>query len=182
MAGPRAAELTAAGSSRGNARWPELRGHGGRGRCTCDTAPVLIRSATAVDASALGPMFAQWGHEQAAEAIAARLVDWEQTPRADVFVAALGGVLAGVAAVAATPHLARPGRTARLAALVVAADYRRRGVATALLRAAEQRAREWDCDRLELTSSRQRAAAHAFYEAQGYEEQSERHARYLRPL
>ena len=42
-------------------------------------------------------------------------------------------------------------------------------------------ARDWACDRLELTSSRSRTEAHAFYPALGYM-QSERQARYRREL
>jgi GNAT superfamily N-acetyltransferase len=143
---------------------------------------MLIRAAHVGDVPALVPLFSQWGHEQPGEAIVARLIDWQQTPCAEVLVAELDGIVAGMAAVSASPHLARPGRTARLASLVVAATHRRRGVGTALLQAAENRARAWECDRLELTSSRHRAAAHAFYLAGGYEEQSDFHARYLRQL
>jgi len=143
---------------------------------------VLIRAAQVSDVPALVSLFAQWEHEQPAEVIAARLLEWEQTPRAEVLVAECDGAVVGVAAVSASPHLARPGRTARLAGLVVAATHHRRDIGTALVHAAENRARAWQCDRLELTSSRRRAAAHAFYLARGYKEQSDSHARYLRPL
>ena len=143
---------------------------------------MVIRAARAGDVPALVPLFAQWGHGQPAAAIAARLDEWERTLFAEVLVAEVDGTLAGVAAVSASPHLARPGRTARLAALVVATTHRRRGVGATLLRTAEDRARRWDCDRLELTSSRARPEAHPFYCALGYEEQSARHARYLRAL
>ena len=61
-------------------------------------------------------------------------------------------------------------------------DHRRRGVATALMRAAEDLARGWGCDRLELTSTRSRAEAPAFYAALGYEDRSARQARYVRLL
>lgn len=143
---------------------------------------VLIRPARAGDATALAPLFTEWGHEQPASVISALLVEWEQTPRADVLVAEVTEGLAGMVAVSATPNLGRPGRTAQLRGLVVAATHRRRGVGAALVRAAEDHAREWHCDRLELVSSRSRGAAHAFYPALGYEEQSGRQARYVRRL
>jgi GNAT superfamily N-acetyltransferase len=127
-------------------------------------------------------LFEQWGHEQPAAAIAARLNEWNQTPFAEVLVAEADGAAAGVAAVSAGPHLAMPGRFAWLAGPAVAVTHRRQGLGAALVRAAEARAREWGCDRLELTSSRDSAEAHAFNLALGYEEQSERQARYLRQL
>ena len=114
--------------------------------------------------------------------ISERLAPWSATPRAQVLVAELDGAVARMAAVCPSPHLARPGRFARLVGLVVAEQCRRRGVATALLRAAEALGSEWQCDRLELTSARSRAEAPAFYGALGYRDQSEHQARYAREL
>lgn len=132
--------------------------------------------------SALVPLFAEWGHQQPALVIAAQLIEWEKTPRAEVLVAELSGEVVGMVAVCVTPHLGRPGRFGRVMGLVVASNHRRHRVGAALMRAAEERAREWGCDRLELTSSRSRDAAHAFYGGLGYVDQSEYQARYLRRL
>jgi GNAT superfamily N-acetyltransferase len=66
--------------------------------------------------------------------------------------------------------------------LAVRADSRRIGAGAALLHAAEEVARGWGCDRVELTSSRWREEAPRFYEALGYEELSGRQARYRRDL
>ena len=143
---------------------------------------MLIRAARRDDAAALVPLFEAWDHPQPAAMIADRLAEWQATPRAEILVAELDGSLAGLAAVCATPHLARPGRFARLVGLVVAERCRRRGVAGALMRAVEALAEEWQCDRVEVTSSRRREEAPAFYAALGYFDQSERQARYVREL
>lgn len=143
---------------------------------------MLIRPARVTDVGGLVPLFDQWGHGQPADAITAQLAEWEQTPRADVLVADADGAVVGVVAVTASPHVGRPGREARVKALVVASTHRRQGVGAALLRAAEQRAREWGCDQVDLTSARSRDAAHSFYLSHGYTDQCEHHARYLRRL
>jgi GNAT superfamily N-acetyltransferase len=146
------------------------------------TAVVLIRAAHCDDAAALVPLFEAWDHPQPAAMIAERVAEWHATPRAEILVAELDGSVAGVAAVCASPHLARPGRFARLVGLAVAQPCRRRGVARALVRAAEALAEDWQCDRVELTSSRWRQEAPAFYAALGYRDRSERQARYVRDL
>jgi GNAT superfamily N-acetyltransferase len=143
---------------------------------------VLIRPARPSDVAALVPLFAQWGHAQPVATVAAILDEWARTPRAEVLVAEVDGAVAALAAVSAAPHLATRGRLARLAGLVVAATHRRQGLGAALVQAAEGLARDWGCDRLELTSSRSRAEAHALYLALGYEERSARQARYVRTL
>ena len=141
-----------------------------------------VRPARAADADALVPVFADWDHELPADAIVERLREWERTPLAEVLVAEVDGAVAGVAAVAAAPHFARPGRFARLIGLAVLASHRRHGIAAALLRAVEDQARAWGCQRVEITSSRWRAQAPAFYEAMGYADRSPQQARYVREL
>src|SRR4051795_12557543 len=121
-----------------------------------------IRSPVADDVPALVPLFAAWDHPQPAVMIAGRLEVYAATPHAELLVAEVDGTVAGLAAVCAEPHLARPALNARLMGLVVGAGFRRRGVGEALVRAAEAIARDWGCDRMEVTSSRRREAAQAF--------------------
>ena len=77
---------------------------------------------------------------------------------------------------------ARQGWAARLTGLVVRDGHRRRGIGRALLDEATRQATAWGCDQLELTSSRSRDAAHAFYLAPGYRDTCGDHARYVRAL
>jgi GNAT superfamily N-acetyltransferase len=143
---------------------------------------VRIREALSSDAEALVGLYADWGHPQPAAVIAGQLAEFEAGALAAVLVAEIDASPAGLVAIVAIPHLARPGRFARLAGLVVSGAHRRRGVGRALVAAAEERAREWGCDRVELTSSRWRDEAHTVYPALGYVELSAQQARYRREL
>lgn len=155
---------------------------GAPGRRDVASADVTIRGAVRADAPALVPLYADWDHPATADVIEAVLEAWAGRDDRVILVADVADELAGMAAVSAVPHLSRPGCGARLVGLVVGRGHRRLGVASALLAAAERRARDWGCDQLELTSGRFRAAAHQFYPARGYEETSGHHARYLKPL
>jgi predicted N-acetyltransferase YhbS len=143
---------------------------------------VLIREAQVQDAAAVAGLLTQLGYPHAEAEAAERLASWADTPHAEVLVAELDGAVVGVTSVSAFPHLARPGRRARLASLSVDAAHRRRGIGAALVRAAEERAREWGCDEMEITSRRTRPEAPVFYPALGYEDRSPRQARFMRPL
>jgi GNAT superfamily N-acetyltransferase len=141
-----------------------------------------IRRARSDDAPRLVALYEQWGYGQPASAIAERLALWAETPNAEVLVASLDDVLAGMVGVYASPHLALRGRFGRIGGLSVDAAFRRRGVGAALIGAAEELARSWGCDRMEITSSRSRAEAPGFYPAIGYEDICGRSARFIRPL
>ena len=143
---------------------------------------MIIRPAVIGDVPALVDLFAAWGHEQDAPQVEAQLALWDRTPAAAILVADINGQAAAVIAVAALPHLGRAGRLGRVVGLVVSDSCRRQGVGAALIAAAEDCARGWDCDVLELTSSRHRREAPAFYTALGFVDQSERQARYVRPI
>lgn len=81
-----------------------------------------------------------------------------------------GGPLLGFAAVGTRGHFAG-GRDGYLAALVVAPHARRRGVAVALVRAAQDWAAERGLDRITLETGAANAAARALYARLGYVEE-----------
>jgi len=143
---------------------------------------AAVRAARPADAAALVPLFSQWDHPQPEPVVAERIAAWAAAPDSQLLVAEAGGAVAGLVAVAAQLHLARPGRSARIIGLVVDEAARREGVGAALVAAAEEQARAWGCDRLELTSSRRRDAAKAVYAARGFADWWPRSARCVREL
>jgi GNAT superfamily N-acetyltransferase len=87
-----------------------------------------------------------------------------------------------VAALAVLPFFERPGRWGRVVALVVDERARGLGVGRRLLAATEQAAVARGCVRMEITSSRRRTGAHAFYRSLGYADRCEDSARFLKDL
>lgn len=90
----------------------------------------------------------------------------------------------GMIALHRVPRLAEGGAFARITALVVHRDGRRRGVARALLHEAEDAACRWGCSFIEVSSGRrpERAPAHRLYAAAGFADTSPGSVRYWKPL
>jgi RimJ/RimL family protein N-acetyltransferase len=99
-------------------------------------------------------------------------------PHAAVFVAAAGGELVGRLSVARDTHPA----SAHVAdlGLMVAAEWRRRGVGRALLERAVEWAREVEVRKLELHVFPHNDAAIALYEGFGFRREGYRNEHYLR--
>ncbi|GAB3424977.1 GNAT family N-acetyltransferase [Flindersiella endophytica] len=141
---------------------------------------VAIRPATLTDAAAVTGLLHQLGYPaNTVPEVRERLAVWAASPSdASVLVAVAGADgcgrererVVGVVAVAAVPYLEKPGRWARIVALVVADDARSQGVGRRLVSAAETAARDLGCVATELTSARRRVRAHAFYRANGYQD------------
>lgn len=143
---------------------------------------VSVRAARIADAPALARLLTELGYPQDAEQARSRLTTWAGDTRGVVLVAESDGSPAGVIAAHAIPYLERPGSFARVVALAVDREHRRSGVGRQLLAAVEAWATELDCRELEITSSRARDDAQAFYEALGFVDQCDRAARFKRPL
>lgn len=99
-----------------------------------------------------------------------------------ILAAEADGRVIGSLSLHAIPHLERTGRWARIESLVVDESARGTGAGRALIAAAEQTARRWDCLAVEVTSSRSRADAHAFYRQMGYSDICDQSGRFLKPL
>ncbi|HYX84586.1 MAG TPA: GNAT family N-acetyltransferase [Gaiellales bacterium] len=143
----------------------------------------LIRRAQPGDAPEVAELLVELGYpENEAVGVRRRIELWAGVPDGDVLVAELDGRVVGVIAVAVVPYFERSGHWARLVALVVGADVRRRGIARRLVAAAEEIAAERGCIAVEVTSARRRSESHAFYASLGYADRCGQSARYMKEL
>jgi GNAT superfamily N-acetyltransferase len=137
---------------------------------------TAIRRAGEEDAEVVAGLLRELGYPSAAGEVRVRL--------GETGAVLLAGDGAGLVALHRIPRLAEGGSFARITALVVAEAQRGRGVARALIAAAEDTAREWGCDLLEVSSGRreEREPAHAQYRAAGFADTAERSVRYWKSL
>lgn len=111
------------------------------------TCPVEIRHAEASDAPAIAALLAELGYPASAAEVGDRL---DRLDGSDCILVTAGGLIA----LHRVPRLAEGSPFARIIALVVAADQRAQGIARALLEAAEDGARDWNCQLIEVSSAR----------------------------
>ena len=91
-----------------------------------------------------------------------------------VFVAIIDGQVTGVISCHVTILFQAAGACGRITSLVVSSCAREKGVGKALLMQADKYLLEKECVKVEVTSSEDRKAAHEFYKAMGYTEESAR--------
>jgi len=139
-----------------------------------------IRPARIGDAAEIARLSEELGYPAAAKDMAERLAALLQRPEHGVVVAESCGNLLGWAAVEARTLLVT-GRKAELMGLVVDSKARRRGVGLALVRAAEEWAREQGIDLMTVRSNAVRTESHPFYERLGYTHTKSQHV-YLKRL
>ena len=133
--------------------------------------PVKIRQATTSDISAMNELFRKdLGYEGCTLEIVEKQFTGLDNSREAVFVAEAGddsGHIAGVIHVEKYNVLYFP-TMANILGLAVAADFRRQGIGSALLKQAEEWARENGASSIRLNSGESRKQAHEFYRTQGY--------------
>ncbi|MFT8243778.1 GNAT family N-acetyltransferase [Roseomonas sp. BN140053] len=139
---------------------------------------TAIRRATEADAPALVELVRQLGRQVTEAEVLATLREGDSHP---VLVAEEAGQVLGVVAVHATRMLHRLRPDARITTLVVAEGARGRGLGRQLVDAAALLAERSGCNRLELTTGRDRREAQAFYRALGFTDSSIRFHRMLGP-
>jgi GNAT superfamily N-acetyltransferase len=111
--------------------------------------------------------FLQRGGERGSSEFEARLEEHVASGCFEVFVARLRGEAVGVATASYRPSVAVGGEFASIEDLYVEPGSRGRGVASALVRAVEDRCRERGISYVEVQAS----GAERFYERLGYEEE-----------
>jgi GNAT superfamily N-acetyltransferase len=115
--------------------------------------------------------------EQAGENRAARirehkkaLFEIKQNPNHHLLVAEIEGIVVGTLAIIIIPNLSHMGRPwAIVEDVIVDEPHRRLGIGYLLIQRAIQLAKERNCFRVILSSSKQRDDSHKFYESVGLE-------------
>lgn len=143
---------------------------------------VAVRSVTPADAGGLARLLTQLGYPSTEEDVLIRLEYWTAEPHSEVLVADHDDRPVGCLSVHAVPYFERTGRWARIESVVVDEALRGTGVGKALLQAAEALAEGWGCLAVEVTSSRHRTGAHAFYQRNGYTDICDRSGRFWKHL
>ena len=129
-----------------------------------------IRAARADDVEALAPLVAELGYPTSGRELSPRVERLIATPSSGILLAEARDKVIGFASFHVVDLIYRPRPQARLTAIAVHPSHRRRGIGQALVRAVEDAARDRGCFRIEVTTRRDRPAAHAFYRALGYQE------------
>lgn len=127
-----------------------------------------IRAARSYDVPAIATLCGELGYPATRQQVVTRLAAIEAVDGHCVLVAEDdGGHVVGWLHVAQAVHLAAD-PDAEIVGLVVAASSRSAGIGAALLRAAEDWARQRGASRMRVRSRVERERAHCFYEREGY--------------
>jgi GNAT superfamily N-acetyltransferase len=145
-------------------------------------ARMDVRDATAEDAAAVAGLLDELGYPSTPAEVGRRLEIRRSDAYSRVLLAIDDGRIVGSMSIHAFPHLEHDGRTLRIESLVVTAGTRGTGAGRLLIEAAETLARSWDCGAIEVTSSRRREGAHAFYRRLGFTDVCDRSARFWKDL
>lgn len=143
---------------------------------------LAVRQALPADAARIADLMTQLGYPATSRDITDRLAYWLPDPMSLILVAENGGRVIGCLSLHAIPYLERTGRWARIESLAVDESARGTGTGRALVAAAEDAARRWNCLAVEVTSSRTRADAHAFYKRLGFTDICDQSGRFQKTL
>jgi GNAT superfamily N-acetyltransferase len=128
-----------------------------------------VRAATEADSPVIAELLGGLGYSVERGFVRNRLAAFDARPDEAVLVAEHLGRVVGVISLHLFPLFHADYWTGRITTLVIRPDTRGRGVARALLHAAEDIAWSRQCIRVEIDSGGSHYAAPAFYERTGYE-------------
>ena len=140
---------------------------------------VRVRAAQAEDCAALAQLVTQLGYPTDTAAMQRRFGILSKSEQCATLVAECDDKVCGMLGMDTYRVWHRDEPLGHLATMVVDERYRSQGVATKLLRAAENWLRERDVHYIVLTSASHRAEAHRFYLKQGYSLTGQRFAKAL---
>ena len=140
-----------------------------------------IRQATPQDAPALGRLLTQLGYPTEALEVPDRLEKLYARPGTVALVAVTGGEAVGCVTVHLFSALHTNEPVAWLTAVVVDENVRGHGIGSALIKRAEEWAKERGATRVSLTSALRRKEAHEFYKARDYEHTGVRLTKVFQP-
>jgi GNAT superfamily N-acetyltransferase len=139
-----------------------------------DSAPVLVRPASAADVAGVLALYAQPdlddGNVLPIDQAVALLERFGRYPDYTLFVAEQDHAIVGSFALLVMDNLGHLGAPSGIVEDVVVAPARQsNGIGAAMMRFAMERCREKGCYKLVLSSNAKRVRAHAFYESLGFE-------------
>lgn len=136
-----------------------------------------IRRAEPSDVEAVTALLGDLGYQQTLGNVRRTLA---MSSEADpVYVATDDGAVIGMLSLQITRWIQLEKPIARIPAMIVSANYQRRGIGRQLIMHALAHARRLGCGTIELTSGNEREDAHAFYRDMGFEQNSLRFKRTL---
>jgi ribosomal protein S18 acetylase RimI-like enzyme len=151
------------------------------------SSPVIVRAAQPADLAALLSLYHEFAEgradaEPADVVTSARVLDDVLAdPRRQLLVATFDGRVAGSVDLLVVPNPTHRGKPwAVVENVIVAGAYRRAGVGRGLMKYAIEHARAAGCYKIQLTTSKQRTPAHAFYRSLGFDSVAEGYKIYFR--
>jgi GNAT superfamily N-acetyltransferase len=129
-----------------------------------------IRLVSQNDANILANLITQLGYPLPPQEMEQRITTYLKLENYYIYAAICEDKIVGVVAFAVIELFHRPGKLARITALVVDQHYRQQGVGKVLINYIEKKALHLGCENVELTSGAHRApsGAHKFYKSLGY--------------
>lgn len=144
-----------------------------------EVACFVIREARDEDAAAIAGLLDELGYPAPGDAIPQRLANMRADGNQWTLVAETDGRVIGMATIVVRHVINRDEPFGRLASVVVADEWRSRGVGAALMARTEEICRAAGCSAIEVTSADHRPRAHDFYRRLGFVERPRRFIKQL---